>query len=105
TRKALLVVGPSAERLEELLACLEAEDIEIVIASDGPAARRALEERAIDCVVVRSPFLGLLDGLPVLPEGEAVFRRLPVIVYGEANGAEELKRPNNAWLLRRAHSP
>jgi signal transduction histidine kinase/DNA-binding response OmpR family regulator/HAMP domain-containing protein len=108
-RKSLLIAEADPARRRQIVECIDGSDLEVVAAADGPAALRALRERPIDCLVLSPDLPGLApadlaDELAREPEA----RRVPVIVYGDGDGAPEegaWKRLGDAVPLRRLHTP
>jgi signal transduction histidine kinase/HAMP domain-containing protein/DNA-binding response OmpR family regulator len=110
TMKSVLVVDPDPERRNRILSTIGADDVQITTVADGRAALQMLQERRIDCVVANPHVSDLANGLlggGVMP-GEALYIRLPVIVYGDEEAPCE---DDNAWkrlgevcTLRRVHS-
>jgi signal transduction histidine kinase/DNA-binding response OmpR family regulator/HAMP domain-containing protein len=109
TVKQLLVIADGAKRCQEIVDCLDFEDVEITAVSSPEAGMQVLSERPIDCLVLTPQTADRLDKL--MPEdagGDVVSTRLPVIVYGDGDPAHDQE---NAWrrlgkrfLVRRVHS-
>jgi CheY-like chemotaxis protein/HAMP domain-containing protein len=107
--KSLLVVEPDAERRGRILACIDAEDVQVTAVPDGPAALQMLRERRVDCVVLNPATTEVAEELAGGdgPSGPT-FGRLPVIIYGDG----ELIHDDGAWrraaetcTVRHVHSP
>ena len=92
--KRLAVVMPDSPRRAELLASFDT-DVEVLLAEDGDAARRALA--SADCVIVQDtlPDFGPEDVLDAIAERHGVCQ-LPVVLL--RGGAEE----TGNWNQRRA---
>jgi CheY-like chemotaxis protein len=105
-RRELLVIEPDAERRARVVDFLGADDVEVIAAQDTESARRALAERSVDCVVLDTEAAELVDGL-IGDTGEPVYRRLPVVLYGDRDVSDEAawRRLDKTCTLRRAHSP
>ncbi len=116
TRRLVVVMQPSARR-QEFLDCLDA-DVQVVLAEDCDAARRALHDA--DCVVVEDTLAGFgpEDILDAIAERRSVCQ-LPVILYrgapretghwnqrrtgfvlSEAASLDELRMQSAFWLHR-----
>jgi signal transduction histidine kinase/CheY-like chemotaxis protein/HAMP domain-containing protein len=81
--RSVLVVEHREDRREQMLGFLGAsEDVHIVTAADGEAAKTWLAEQQFDCVVV-NPQVPRLDPGKLLAALETS-SRCPVIVYGDA---------------------
>jgi signal transduction histidine kinase/CheY-like chemotaxis protein/HAMP domain-containing protein len=87
--KSVLVIEPWPERRDRIAEWL-GRDVQLTCVADGAAAARALQERAVDCVVVnpsaREP--GPLARDEDSP-GDGVVSRLPVIVFGDGPESQD----------------
>ncbi|HEX4591590.1 MAG TPA: response regulator, partial [Gemmataceae bacterium] len=113
----LLVVEPDAARREQILACVDGEDVKVTAVADASAARDLLRERRADCVVAGAGVPDLASALLAACNSnggggrpaEAAVGRLPVIVYGDGengdgDGDGDWKRLTEICTLRRARS-
>jgi signal transduction histidine kinase/DNA-binding response OmpR family regulator/HAMP domain-containing protein len=107
--KSLLVVEPDPERRNRILACVDAEDVQLTGVADGPSALQMLQERRLDCMVLGSAAADLVDGLAgAVAGGEPALGRLPVIVYGDGETVGDdpaWRRLGGVCTVRRAQSP
>jgi CheY-like chemotaxis protein len=112
TVKHLLVVEPNGERRQAVLEALDLEDIEVSAVADVDAAEKLLRSGAVDCAVFSPEAADHAEKRwqHEAGNGEAVVRRIPLIVYGqatdEASGDGELpwRRLANRFLIRRVHA-
>jgi HAMP domain-containing protein/signal transduction histidine kinase/DNA-binding response OmpR family regulator len=104
TAKKLLVLMPPSELRDVFVACLEA-DTDIVIADSADAARRALAEGGIDCLVVDAGLSELApeDVIETL-EHRPLARQLPIVLYREGAQPTDARwsHPHSAFALREA---
>src|SRR5262249_3588314 len=108
SNRCLLIVEPDAKARHQILDCIDAEELRVNAATDMSAARRMLREQRVDCLIVRSSASDSIDDLIAgVDEKRAVNGRLPVIIFGDDNDAENAawKRLSDVCTLRRAKSP
>ncbi|HZE90619.1 MAG TPA: response regulator [Rhizobacter sp.] len=104
--KKLLVLMPPTDLRSEFLACLEG-DTDIVVAETADAARQALAQGGVDCLVADT---GLSDLSPEdiveTLEQRPLARQLPIVLYHD--GAQALgarwAHPHSAFALREAQT-
>ncbi len=100
--KRLLVLMPDNAVRADFLAFLE-DDVEVIVADDADAARAALRDGVIDCLVVDAAVsdFGPEDVFDAL-EGQPTARRLPIVVYdGAGTDGDDTKADFAAW--KRVH--
>jgi CheY-like chemotaxis protein len=110
--RRLVVVEPDAERREQILAALAADDVRLDGVADEPAAQEALRQGKADCVVV-GPGLPVPDCLALVEDVRSApgLRPAPVILYqpgsppAEEEDGELFKQLARAGTVRRVHSP
>ncbi|MGH8714193.1 MAG: response regulator, partial [Casimicrobiaceae bacterium] len=91
TEKRLLVASADAHMIDQLVEYLQADDVRIVSVGDRGAAARLVKHETFDCLVLdaRLPAgngAGHADDGDVEPQLDS----LPVILYGDAGGANGL---------------
>ena len=94
TKKQLLLIEPDEKSRREIIDCVSAEDVEVVVAADGADAHAILDDKRFDCLVLGEHVRGLprdFEAADVSPE--ASFTRLPIIVYGN----EETDSDDSTW--------
>jgi CheY-like chemotaxis protein len=106
-RKTLALLMPPGPDLDEIVAHLRDEDLDLVISADAEQITNLLRTRNVDCVVVepRATDLQPADLIDVL-EQRAVAQQLPIVIYGE-NGTDALsrwRRRDGVFALREARS-
>jgi CheY-like chemotaxis protein len=106
-RKTLALLLPPGPDLDEIVAHLKDEDLDVVVSADAVEITDLLRTRNVDCVVVepRATDLQPADLIEVL-EQRAVAQQLPIIIYGE-NGTGALsrwRRRDGVFALREARS-
>ncbi len=106
--KQLLVIEPDESRRNHILECIEGEDVDVVAAADNDAARRILDNRRIDCLVLGAQTSGApADFEPADLAGEGTFSKLPIIVYGNEDNVDDgasWKRLGEVGTVCRVHS-
>jgi HAMP domain-containing protein/signal transduction histidine kinase/CheY-like chemotaxis protein len=108
--KSLLVVEPDKERCRQILANIDAEDVDVLTVADVAEANRLLDGRRIDCMIVNSAMnASALVAAARSPEeshnGQTT--RLPVIAFHDGNNHRDLadfKRLQSHCTIRHAHS-
>jgi CheY-like chemotaxis protein len=105
--KRVLLVEPEPARRERIQEALGG-DVRTTCVSDGASAARALQEQAVDCLIV-SPQAPGLEALTAGEDGrgEGVVSRLPVIVFGDGKAPEDggWAKVAAGCTVRTAHSP
>ncbi|MGE5114991.1 MAG: response regulator, partial [Betaproteobacteria bacterium] len=104
-RKLLLMLADSAVK-DEVLACLHNET-DIVHAASAEAARAALAEGGVDCLILDGSVEGFgpEDVIETL-ERRPLARQLPIVLYSQGNAGVEAdwRRGHSAFALREVHS-
>jgi signal transduction histidine kinase/CheY-like chemotaxis protein/HAMP domain-containing protein len=103
--RRLLVLMPASPLRDEYLACFEG-DTEIVIASTGDAARSALDQGAVDCLVVDAAAedFGPADVVERV-EGRPLVVQLPIVLHvGDGGVPARWRHGHRAFALREAPS-
>jgi HAMP domain-containing protein/signal transduction histidine kinase/CheY-like chemotaxis protein len=108
--RKLVVIEPDAQNRSRILEHVDIEDVHVQAVADGTAARQALRDGQMDCVVVSSRLPEVIDDLVQLADpNESSLNRLPVLVYSDGDGVEDdigpWKRLAEACTVRRVHSP
>jgi CheY-like chemotaxis protein len=106
-KRSLALLMPDGLDRNGLLASLDADEIDVLIAQNGADACRLLRERQVDCLVVQNGATDLqpADLVEVL-EQQALTRQLPVVLFGP-EGSDTLarwKRGDGVFALREARS-
>jgi HAMP domain-containing protein/signal transduction histidine kinase/DNA-binding response OmpR family regulator len=106
TTKKLLVLMPDSPLRAKYLACLDSET-QIATADSADAARAALREGSIDCLVTDGSLadFGPEDVLETL-DRRPLARPLPIVLYSNGDDAlgTQWKRGHSAFALREARS-
>jgi len=106
--KSVLFVEPDVARRDEILRCLEADDLVVRAVTDGPSALRVLQEGQIDCMIVNPDLPGIDSTLLMDDVDQSSMMPMPVIVYGDGDVLHEdggWKGHGNAFTVRQVHSP
>src|SRR5581483_11620175 len=84
TERNLLVIEPNAKRRKQIQKQLEADDIHVKTTANGNQAVQMLKEQQVDCLVISPLAQGVTDSLLSYQDSlDSIFKRLPVIVYGD----------------------
>ncbi len=105
--KTVLVVEPEAAQRESIIEWL-GRDLRTTCVADGAAAAQAMSAGGIHCIVIGphgpgpEPFAATDEA-----RGDGVVTRLPVIIFGDGQAAEEdgWAQAGTEYTVRTAHSP
>ena len=101
SKKKILVVDDEAEFVRMMKTRLEANDYEVVTASDGKEAFQRIEEEKPDAVVLDIMMPGW-DGLSVLKRIRRRYKTMPVFIltaFPDADRFETAKRLNASGFI------
>ena len=108
--KRLVVLMPDSPLRAALLGCLQG-DTDVVVAESADAARAALKQDGVDCLVIDAGVAGFgAADVVAVQEGRPAVLQLPVVLYVAPNGgaaseaSARWRHSGGAFALREAHS-
>jgi HAMP domain-containing protein/signal transduction histidine kinase/CheY-like chemotaxis protein len=110
-KRNILIIEPDARRAEEIKENVVQDDVNITIAKNLRAAKKAFKNGQVNCMVAGYDAADIVDKLVHEQDNEnlsshSITARPPLIVYGEGETDEGLwKHLSETSQVRRVHSP
>jgi CheY-like chemotaxis protein len=107
SRRTLALLMAPGKELDDVLARLEDEDVEVVVSADAGEICDLLKNRAVDCLVVEPGATDLQPGdLIEILEHRSMSRQLPIVMFGEGGDGPlaRWQRHDGIFALREARS-